>query len=176
MFNEPHSGYIGIPSLNAFDFNTDLHLSNVRELIASNFAVHTRYQFFYNYTASAFQSFQLGAGHPTLVSTWTRSYIMPTKRTSYTLLNTTKTKAWRPDGPTQGRCLWEYHDVWRWNTMTDQAVVLRENYFSRHPDTGKKIDWYTNCYFPLVKKWSERVRKVSPDILVFLEPIPNQVG
>jgi hypothetical protein len=60
--------------------------------------------------------------------------------------------------------------------VTDQAVILRENYFTRHPDTGKKIDWYTNCYFPLAKRWSERVRKVSPDILVFLEPIPNQVG
>ena len=36
MFNEPHSGYVGIPSLNAFDYNTDLHFSHVRKLIASN--------------------------------------------------------------------------------------------------------------------------------------------
>ena len=101
---------------------------------------------------------------------------MPTKRTSHTLLNTTKTKAWRPDGPTQGRCLWEFHDVWRWNTVTDQAVILRGNYFTKHPDTGKKIDWYTDCYLPLVKKWSGRVRKASPDVLVFLEPLPNEAG
>lgn len=47
MFNEPHSGYIGIPSLNEFDFNTDLHLSHVRESIASNFADHTRYQYLF---------------------------------------------------------------------------------------------------------------------------------
>ncbi|KAF8802051.1 glycoside hydrolase family 5 protein [Phlegmacium glaucopus] len=154
MINEPHPGYIGLPSLNAFDYNTDLHLSHV---------------------PSAFQSFQLGTGHPTFVSTWTRSFPMPTKHTSHTLLNTTKTKAWRPDGPTQGRCLWEFHDVWRWNTVTDQAVILRENYFTKHPDTGKKIDWYTNCYFPLVKKWSERVRKASSsDVHVFLEPLPNE--
>ena len=128
------------------------------------------------YSASAFQSFQLGTGHPTFVSTWTRSFPMPTKRTSHTLLNTTKTKAWRPDGPTQGRCLWEFHDVWRWNTVTDQAVILRGNYFTKHPDTGKKIDWYTDCYLPLVKKWSGRVRKASPDVLVFLEPLPNEAG
>ena len=101
---------------------------------------------------------------------------MPTKLTTHTLLNTTNTKAWRPDGPTQGRCLWEYHDVWRWNTVTNQAVVLRENYFFIHLDTGKKIDWYTDCYFPLAKRWSEQVRKVLPDVIVFLEPIPNQVG
>lgn len=64
---------------------------------------------------------------------------MPTKHTSHTLLNTSGVKAWRPDGPTQGRCLWEYHDVWRWNNVTDKAVPLRENYFRQHPDTGHKV-------------------------------------
>ena len=29
--NEPHRGYINIPSLHSFDYNTDLHLSHVRE-------------------------------------------------------------------------------------------------------------------------------------------------
>ncbi|CAA7263297.1 unnamed protein product [Cyclocybe aegerita] len=154
MKNEPHRGYINVPSLHAFDYNTDLHLSHV---------------------PSAFESFQLGAGHPTEVATWTRSFPMPTKHTSHTLLNTSKTKAWRPDGPTQGRCLWEYHDVWRWNTTTDKAVVLRENYFRQHPDTGKKIDWYTDFYYPFAAKWSERVRMASsPSKLIFLEPIPNE--
>ncbi|KIJ91723.1 glycoside hydrolase family 5 protein [Laccaria amethystina LaAM-08-1] len=84
MMNEPHRGYIQVPSLHAFDYNTDLHLSHV---------------------PSAFQSFQLGASNPALVSTWTRSFPMPTKMTSTTLLNTSKRKAWRPDGPTNGRCL-----------------------------------------------------------------------
>jgi hypothetical protein len=31
MMNEPHRGYIQIPSLHAFDYNTDLHLSHVRK-------------------------------------------------------------------------------------------------------------------------------------------------
>ncbi|KAF9477640.1 glycoside hydrolase [Pholiota conissans] len=154
MMNEPHRGYINVPSLHAFDYNTDLHLSHV---------------------PSAFQSFQLGAGHPTEVATWTRSFPMPTKHTSHTVLNASKTKAWRTDGPTQGRCLWEYHDVWRWNEVTDKAVALRENYFKQHPDTGAKIEWYTDLYFPLAKKWAEMVRKASSDSkLVFLEPIPNE--
>lgn len=29
--NEPHRGYINLPSLHEFDYNTDLHLSHVRE-------------------------------------------------------------------------------------------------------------------------------------------------
>ncbi|PPQ71478.1 hypothetical protein CVT25_013388 [Psilocybe cyanescens] len=153
MINEPHPGYVNV-SLHAFNYNTDLHLSHI---------------------PSAFQSFQLGAGHPTLVPTYTRSFPMPTKLTSYTTLNTAKVKAWRPDGPTQGRCLWEYHDVWRWNKVTDNAVVLRENYFRQHPDTGSKIDWYTDMYYPLANKWSERIRRASSDSkIVFLEPLPNE--
>ena len=31
MMNEPHRGYIDLPSLHKFDYNTDLHLSYVRE-------------------------------------------------------------------------------------------------------------------------------------------------
>ena len=36
MINEPHPGYVGLPSLHGFDYNTDLHLSHIRELIGSN--------------------------------------------------------------------------------------------------------------------------------------------
>ena len=86
MINEPHSGYVGLPSLNAFDYNTDLHLSDIRELIASNLQTIPGINNIFNYTASAFQSFRLGTGHPTMVSTWTRSSLMPTKITSQTLL------------------------------------------------------------------------------------------
>ncbi|KAG6899896.1 hypothetical protein C0993_005582 [Termitomyces sp. T159_Od127] len=37
--------------------------------------------------ATAFESFQLGAGHPTVVGAWTRSFPMPTRRTSSVVLN-----------------------------------------------------------------------------------------
>lgn len=30
MMNEPHRGYIELPSMHAFDYNTDLHLAHVR--------------------------------------------------------------------------------------------------------------------------------------------------
>ncbi|KIJ16448.1 glycoside hydrolase family 5 protein [Paxillus involutus ATCC 200175] len=61
MMNEPHRGYIDISSLHKFDYNTDLHLS---------------------YVPSAFESFMLGSGYPTLVSHWTRSFPLPTRLTS----------------------------------------------------------------------------------------------
>ena len=124
---------------------------------------------------------------------------MPTKLTSYELLNTEEINVWRKDGPTGGGCLWEMHGVWGWDKKKKEAVALRENYFKKHPMTGKdvsghyyslswseelmsvdlflQVEWYTDFYYPLTLKWAETVRSVSsPDKMVFLEPIPNEVG
>ncbi|KAJ6588126.1 glycoside hydrolase family 5 protein [Mycena capillaripes] len=154
MMNEPHRGYIDLKSLHEFDYNTDLHL---------------------NYVPSPFQSFQLGAGHPTSVSYWSRSFPMPTSKTSEAVLNTTGRRAWRPDGPTLGECLWAMHGVWGWDRNKDVGVVLRENYFVKHPLTGDKIDWYTDFYYPFLHKWVNRVRSASPpEKIAFVEAIPNE--
>ncbi|KAH8827138.1 glycoside hydrolase family 5 protein [Flagelloscypha sp. PMI_526] len=155
LMNEPHRGYAELnKSLYEFDYNTDLHLS---------------------YVPTAFESFQLGAGYPTHVHQWVRSFPMPTSRGSTTLLNPKGVKVWRPDGPTGGECLWRLHGIWDYDTTKNKAVILRENYFKQNPETGAKIDWYSDFYYPFVQKWADRVRKItSPDKLVFLEPIPNE--
>ena len=74
-----------------------------------------------------------------MVAKWTRSFPMPTKLTHHTLLNPKGVMAWKTDGPTQGRCVWDYHDVWRWSKAEDKAVVLRENYFRLCPESGKEV-------------------------------------
>ncbi|KAG8216122.1 glycoside hydrolase family 5 protein [Butyriboletus roseoflavus] len=154
MMNEPHRGYINIPSLHTFDYSTDLHLSHV---------------------PSAFQSFMLGSGYPTLVSHWTRSFPMPTRMTSHNVLNSDKHSAWRHDGPTRGKCVWGMHGVWGWDKTKSEGVVLRENYFAKHPVSGRKVDWYTDFYYPFLKRWAERVHGVVPrDKMLFVEPIPNE--
>ncbi|KAK7442010.1 hypothetical protein VKT23_016287 [Stygiomarasmius scandens] len=155
MMNEPHPGYLNLKSLHSFDYNTDLHLS---------------------YVPTAFESFQLGAGHPTEVAVWTRSFPLPTRNTGRAILNQEKRSCWKPDGPTEGKCLWEMHGVWGWDRNKNEAVVLRESYFKKHPMTGKEIDWYTEFYFPFLKKWAERVRSVSAasEKPVFVEVIPNE--
>ncbi|KAJ3529087.1 hypothetical protein NMY22_g9143 [Coprinellus aureogranulatus] len=154
IMNEPHRGYLEIPSLHSFDYNTDLHLSHV---------------------PSAFQSFQLGAGYPTEVPTYKRSFPHPTRIGGHTLLNKNRVKAWRDDGPTKGKCLWQMHNVWDWDTKKNEAVVLQEQYFKVHPRTKKPVDWYTDCYYPLIKRWEQRVRSLAgPNKIAFLEPIPNE--
>jgi hypothetical protein len=90
--------------------------------------------------ASAFQSFMLGAGYPTLVPFWSRSFPIPTSLTSHSILNSVGRKAWRHDGPTKGLCLWEKQGVWGWDVNKKEGVVLRENYFSKDPMTGRKVN------------------------------------
>ena len=78
----------------------------------------------------------LGAGHPTAVGHWTRSFPLPTRLTSQRVINTAGQKAWREDGPTCGKCLWEMHGVWGWDDKKGEKgepVALRENYFVRDP-------------------------------------------
>ncbi|SJL04818.1 uncharacterized protein ARMOST_08189 [Armillaria ostoyae] len=154
MMNEPHRGYVELQSLHVFDYNTDLHLAHM---------------------PTAFESFQLGAGHPSEVAVYTRSFPMPTRKTSSAVLNTEGEKVWRPDGPSQGQCIWEMHGVWGWDVNKKEAVILRQNYFVKHPMTGQKIDWYDDFFYPFIRKWEQRVRGiVSPEKILFIEVIPNE--
>ncbi|KAI0321523.1 glycoside hydrolase family 5 protein, partial [Amylostereum chailletii] len=154
LMNEPHRGYIDLQSLHEFDYNTDLHLSHV---------------------PSALQSFMLGSGYPTVVNHWTRSFPLPTRKTSTSVLNSASRKAWREDGPTGGRDVWEMHGVWGYDTKKKDGVVLRENYFVKDPASGRKVEWYGDFYYPFINTWTNRVRSASSsDKLVFLEPIPNE--
>ena len=136
MMNEPHRGYINVPSMHSFDYNTDLHLAHVRKF---SFCTTLTTIESHNFAASPLHSFALGAGHPQNVPHYTRSFPMPTKLTSYELLNTEEINVWRADGPTGGQCLWEVHGVWGWDKHKKEAVALRESYFEKHPMTDKNV-------------------------------------
>ncbi len=177
MINEPHRGYIDLHSMHGYNYNTDLHLGPIR----TSPLVHID-----PYTSISFKSLQhphskassLGAGHSTTVPVWTRSFPTPTSQTSSITITPTSS-VWSPTGPTQGRCLWEMHGVWGFDPSQNAGVVLRENYFKRHPETGKEVDWYSDCYYPFLSRWVERVRCVEGykgrRNWVFIEPIPNEL-
>lgn len=41
--------------------------------------------------------------------------------------------------------------------------------------THFKVDWYTDFYYPFLKRWTDCARKVmSNDKMFFVEPIPNE--
>lgn len=97
-------------------------------------------------TASPLESFALGAGHPTEVPHWVKSFPMPTRMSHRILRNEGGAVVWKPDGPTAGKCIWAEHGVWGWDPAKGQAVALRENYFTRHPETGKEVCFFTRHF------------------------------
>jgi len=92
---------------------------------------------------------------------------MPTRCNE--LLNPQGCKAWREDGPTGGRALWEMHGVWEWDSTKHAGTVLSETYFVNDLVTGRKVcllllyidqfhgtgcahgipDWYIDFYYPV---------------------------
>ncbi|KAK7680349.1 hypothetical protein QCA50_016589 [Cerrena zonata] len=100
---------------------------------------------------------------------------MPSKQTSTVTLNPDGRKVWNPAGPSNGKCIWEMHGVWGWDERKKEGIVLRENYFKRHPMSGKDVDWYNDFYFPFLSRWADRVRGVAGEQkMVFVEAIPNE--
>ncbi|KAI0073547.1 glycoside hydrolase [Panus rudis PR-1116 ss-1] len=150
MMNEPHRGYVELQNMHGWDYNTDLHLGPI---------------------PSPLQSFMLGAGHPTEVQYYSRSFPMPTRHTHHVLLNPEGRTVWK-NGQ---KCIWEQHGVWGWDERTHKGVVLRESYFKKNPITGKPVDWYTDFYYPFLNKWAATVQNIAgQDKMVFVEPIPNE--
>lgn len=120
-----------------------MHSITIRIYIFHTFVCGTGYFYHSKLTrvlsASALQSFALGSGRCLSVPHYTRSFPMPTKLTSYEVMNKEEINVWKVDGPTAGSCIWEMHGVWGWDKKKNQAVSLRENYFVKHPMTDKKV-------------------------------------
>lgn len=93
---------------------------------------------------------------------------MPTRLTSNSVLNSASRNAWRTDGPTEGRCVWEMHSVWGWDKVKNEGVVLQENYFVKDPATGRKV-----CPLVPLQPTSYRTRNAGQLVYGFLLPIPE---
>ncbi|WVR08558.1 hypothetical protein IAU60_005613 [Kwoniella sp. DSM 27419] len=152
LLNEPHAGFIGLPSIHEWNYNTDLHLG----------------QF-----PSPLQSFSMGAGHPTpKVPVYTRSFPFPTRATSTVTGNPEGASAWGTKS-----CPWEKEGVWRWSDAKKQAVALQEDYFTKNR-RGEKVDFYQDFYYPFVKKWEQviatRSKGKEAKMMRMVEAIPNE--
>lgn len=152
MMNEPHPGYIGLPTIDEWNYNTDLHLGAY---------------------PSPLQGFALGAGHATSVPVYTRSWPYPTRLSGRETLNKDGVRVWRADGPSAGKCPWEREGVWSYSSDRGRPVALQEDYFTKNRQ-GQAVDFYRDCYFPFIKRWEAMVRKRCPSKARMLEPLPNE--
>nr|XP_019008152.1 cytoplasmic protein [Kwoniella pini CBS 10737]OCF46933.1 cytoplasmic protein [Kwoniella pini CBS 10737] len=150
LMNEPHPGYINVPSIHEWNYNTDLHLG----------------QF-----PSPLQSFAMGAGHSTSIPVYKRSFPFPTKISRYTTANSTGVSAW-----SKKTCIWEKEGIWRWSDKKNAAIALQEDYFTKDRK-GRKIDFYQDFYFPFVQKWNKIVSTKGNEngrLMRMVETIPNE--
>jgi hypothetical protein len=191
--NEPHPGYIGIPSLYSFvshcgsrfrsrepslircpvsiqNYDTDLHLGNY---------------------PSALQSFALGAGYTQEVPRYVRSWPFPSKIKGYRTMNPKGLSLWISTGQEadsaeaststgrtskESRCIWARHGVWGYDADTRRPIVLKEGYFTKDSQ-GKKVNFYTDFYWPFVKRWEDGVKRRSGGkAMVHVEGVPNEVS
>ncbi|KAJ9121910.1 hypothetical protein QFC24_004492 [Naganishia onofrii] len=176
MTNEPHAGYIGMPTLHAFDYYIEAHLGPA---------------------PSPVQGFALGSGHPIEVPVYTRAWPFPSRWTHNVVLNEAKESAWLAssagDDATPSECAWAREGVWAWNQDRQRPTVLKEGYFSKFPcrpngwregiqsqekclrEEGGKAEFYRDFYWPFVARWQELIRSKSEEgKMVHVETVPNQ--
>ncbi|EIW69938.1 hypothetical protein TREMEDRAFT_38611 [Tremella mesenterica DSM 1558] len=153
LINEPNPGYIGLDNLNEWNYNTDLHLG----------------QF-----PSPLESFSLGAGHPTQITIWRRSFPWPTIPGGTIIANPDGISTWRTDGPSKGQCPWETEGVWRWSEEKKRGMSMQGDYFSKDRN-GRKVEWHRDFYFPFVKRFDEVMAGRGPKKARMVEALPNEL-
>src|SRR5690606_35242997 len=76
---------------------------------------------------------------------------------------------WKRDaGWKMGECVWAQHGVWDPSTDT----LLKKDYFSKNPHTGKAIDYpeFTNTYFmDFWRKFKESCRSIHKDCMMLMQ-------
>ncbi|GAB0134631.1 hypothetical protein EsDP_00002994 [Epichloe bromicola] len=126
------------------------------------------------------QTFLTGMGRACEIDTWDMGGLGPYK-TGTTLVDPHGETAWLPEGFDDskygwkrhvgwklGECLWAQHGVWDISTDT----MLKKDYFSKNPRTGKTIDYpeFTNTYFMnFWRKYSKACRAHHKDCIMLMQ-------
>lgn len=154
--NEPHPGYIALPSLHRHNENTELHLGHM---------------------PSALQSMALAAGLPTPVGYFERTWPHPSKRVRDDILNKERISAWLPGR----KDIWLDEGVYILPTDKENGKFTLgprgESYFATNPNTGKKADFEKDFYVPFLRSFKLGIARALQDSLagrwMFVEPVPN---
>lgn len=129
---------------------------------------------------TAWQAILTGSGRACEVDTWDvgsfgpyksgRELIDPQGNTAWLPSDFDDSKyGWKRDANWKlGECIWAQHGVW--DPREDK--LLKKDYFSTNPTTGKKMDYeaFTNSYFmDYFRKFRDSVRSVHKDAFILLE-------
>ncbi|ORY87993.1 glycoside hydrolase superfamily [Protomyces lactucae-debilis] len=149
VLNEPHAGFIGLASLDNFNEDVHLHLGNA---------------------PSGIQSMLLASGVPQEVPHFTKSWPVPTKKTSIKMLNADGIRLWRDDMED----VWRQHSVWN---IIDGQTRYDPRHFTRYPKTharaGEEVKFLQDFYRPFLMSFDQAIKAAMPHAYTFVEPIPN---
>ncbi|CAM1510681.1 Fc.00g010160.m01.CDS01 [Cosmosporella sp. VM-42] len=162
--NEPHRGLINLHNFYGWNYDTDLHIGHYPSLA---------------------QALALGSGYSQTVNFYVKSWPFPTRISHRSVVDPKGRSAWLSHDPNtspfgsqgMGQCVWKAHGVWEWDDKKQTPVVLRPEYFDtdhRPGREGQKVEWYRDFYGPFLQRFSERVSRGRPQLLSFIEPIPNE--
>ncbi|KAJ8328198.1 hypothetical protein O5D80_003567 [Batrachochytrium dendrobatidis] len=142
--NEPSSGYIGCEDITKLMESQELRKG---------------------LTPTPLQTMLLGAGIACQnVQVWDVGSFGPTCVATQTV-DPHGIRAWHDNIP----CIWADHGVWDPLSHT----VLKPDYFSKHPTTGKHINFLTDAWMPFIQKFATGIRSVHSSAIIFVEPPVN---
>ncbi|KAI9825315.1 MAG: hypothetical protein M1819_000561 [Sarea resinae] len=157
--NEPNRGLIGWPDLATIPSEQKLQKGT---------------------SPTAWQAILTGSGRSCEVDTWDFGGLGPYK-SGRVLVDPKGRKAWlsshdhdskygwhRDPGWKLGECLWAQHGIWD----PSNDVLLKPNYFSKQPKSGKKLDYeyFTNHYWmEYYRKHRDAIRSVHSNAIMFCQ-------
>jgi hypothetical protein len=112
-----------------------------------------------------FQAMLLGAGYPQEVPVW-ETTLRGAEQVGTTRLNPEGLRVWRNGF----ECVWKQNGVW-----TDEGGrprLLRPHHFVREP--GRTIDFPNEYLKPFALRFTDALRAVHPDAIIFLEGVPQR--
>jgi hypothetical protein len=112
-----------------------------------------------------FQTMLLSAGYPQEVVVWEATLQGP-RQIGTTQLNPNALSVWREGY----QCIWKQNGVWTDEGGTPR--VLRPHHFIR--ETGGTIDFPSQYLKPFALRFTEAIRAVHPEAVIFLEGVPGR--
>ncbi|TDH68250.1 hypothetical protein CCR75_004767 [Bremia lactucae] len=140
--NEPSSGYLGLK-----DLNQHFHPGELK----------------YDLAPTPFQGMALADGHEQMIQRWSNGLNQHVfqRPDEVVLIHCHGLRAWQ-----EGRqCVWRNEGIWDVDETTGTPILLRPNHFAT-------ISFGAQCYVPFAARFAERMRRILPHTLLFVELPP----
>jgi hypothetical protein len=111
------------------------------------------------------QSFQLASGFPCKVNVMDRQ-LAGSKKVGEDVLNPVRVSLFKEGY----QCPWLQHGVWKIDA-SGQPVLTNPAYFTEVK--GRKVDFNQDYFKPFAARFTQMVRSVDKDAMIFMETVPN---